>query len=90
MCSFQKKKMTFLPGPYEEMSPHFKLHVETFSYFQIVLVSNINFLSNKQNRKPKFDPQMLKQYASIAIVLLGHVPSFTQTGLYKINKQINK
>ena len=32
MCIFQGK-MTFLLCPSEEMSPQFKLHIETFSYF---------------------------------------------------------
>ena len=28
----------FLLRPYEEMSPHFKLHIETFSYYVIWLL----------------------------------------------------
>ena len=31
MFSFQKKKKKMFLCPYEEMSAHFKLHMETFS-----------------------------------------------------------
>ena len=40
---------------------------------QIVLHLNINFLIRKQNKTPKLDPEMVKQYAGIAI--LRHVLS---------------
>ena len=75
MCSFQEKKCFLCPS--EEMPSHFKLHMETFSYFVKWFYFLINFLINKQNKTPKIDPKMLKQYAGIAI--LRHVLSFTQT-----------
>ena len=43
----------------------------------MVLHPNINFLISKQNKTPKIDPKMLKQYVGIAI--LRDVLSFTQT-----------
>ena len=47
MCSFQEKM--FLLCPYEEMSSHFKLHMETFSKLcQMVLrVLTLTFLNLK-------------------------------------------
>ena len=36
--------------------------------FRIVLHTNINFLISKQNRRPKIDPKMLKQYAGTAFL----------------------
>ena len=60
MCSFQEK-MTFLLCPSEGMSPHFKLHGNFPILCQMGLLPNINFLSSKQNRRPKLDPKMLKQ-----------------------------
>ena len=74
MCSFQEK-ITFLLCPYEEMSSHFKLHMETPSYLS--LLPNTNFLSSKQSRTPKIERQMSKQLIGIAI--LRYVLSFTQT-----------
>ena len=50
MCSFQKKK-TFFLCLYEDMCSHFKLQMETFSYFVMVLHPNINFLINKQTKQ---------------------------------------
>ena len=41
------------------MTPHFKLHMETFSYFVKWFYFLINFLKNKQNKTPIIDPKML-------------------------------
>ena len=42
----------------------------------MVLDPNIKFLIGNQNKAPKIDPKMLKQYPGIAI--FRHVLSFTQ------------
>ena len=92
MCRFHEK-IIFLLCPNEEISPFFRLHMETFSYFLrwfYILILTF-FQVCKQNRSPKNDPQMLKQRAGI--VILRHVPSFTQqirAGQSNIEKHLNK
>ena len=56
------------------MSSHFKLHMETFSYFFgwfYVLVTN--FLISRQNKRPKINPKMWKQWAGIAILYMSYL-----------------
>ena len=60
MCNFQEK-IAFLLCPFEEISPHFKLHIENFScfvrWFDFLILTF--YQGNKTTRK--VDPQMLKQ-----------------------------
>ena len=67
--SEKKRRLFFFL--FEEMSPLFKLHMKTFSYFyKMGLLLNIKFLSSKQNSRPNIDPKMLKQEAEMSIVCL--------------------
>lgn len=73
--------MMFVLCPYEEMSPHFRLCMETFF-----------FASCKHNKTPKIDSQKMKQKAVINILRLCRY-LHRQTGLYdqmEVNRSINK
>ena len=76
MCSFQEK-ITFLVCPSQEMSSHFKLHIETFSYFLIlfILCRNCALLQSFHARK-------LGKITVVFVVLVSN--SYTATSTDKI------
>ena len=62
----------------EEMSPHFKLHMESFSYFvRWFYFLALTFYQVNKNSRPKADLKMLRLLAGTAI--LKHVLFVTQT-----------
>ena len=88
MCSFQERYVSSF-SIWRNVLTLQTAHRIFLILCQIVLHPNISFQVSKQNKIPKSDPKMLKQYAGIALLI--HVLSFTQTSrALQPNKQINK
>ena len=60
-CAAFKKKMFLLFSTWGNVATLQTTHGNIFILCQMGLLPDINFLSSKQNRRPKIDPKMLKQ-----------------------------
>ena len=73
---FKKKNVSSFFIKEDDISLHFKLHMETFMLCQMVLLSNINFLVSKQNKTPKIGSNMLNILLFLDMLCLLYKQSF--------------
>lgn len=77
MCSFQKEPDVSSFSIWRNDPTPQTANENILIIYQKILRPDINFLSGKQNRKPKIDQKMLKKWAGVAI--FRHVLSLRRT-----------